>query len=90
MTTFTGRSSLNLPATVDPPPQLLNRTAVERAARGEHLEAVVIRRVVRAGDLYPGVATEMVDGEIERRRGHEADVRHLRARGLQAFGKRSG
>ncbi len=55
------------------------------------LEAIEIGGMVAAGDHHPGVRIViMVGGEIEHRRGHQAQVDHIAAAGPQALGHRLG
>ena len=65
--------------------QRLDVGAEERLLAHHHLEAVVVRRIVRAGDLDAAVGIEVVDGEIEHRRRRHADVGDVDAGGRQAF-----
>jgi hypothetical protein len=70
------------------PAQLLDVLAVDRAAGQHHLEAVVVLRVVAAGDLdargaaVPGARRGHV---IEHRRGDGADVDHVQPGRCQAL-----
>src|SRR5690606_23551182 len=48
-------------------------------AGDDDLEAVVVRRVVAAGEHYPGGAFQHVGGEVEYRGRHHADVADLAA-----------
>ena len=48
--------------------QLLDVGAEERLLAHHHLEAVVVGRIVRAGDLDAAVGVEVLDREIEHRR----------------------
>jgi len=57
-------------------------------ARHHHLEAVIVRRVVRAGNHDARVEAQMVHGEIEHRRRPEADARHVDAGGGKPFHQR--
>ena len=57
-------------------------------ARHHHLEAVIVRRVVRAGDHDARVEAQMVHGEIEHRRRPEADAGHVDAGGGKPFHQR--
>ena len=54
--------------------QLLNHLAVERGVPGAHLEAVVLRRVVAAGDHRQPVDRQGVRRVVDARRGDDADV----------------
>ena len=58
---------------------------------GQHdLDAVVLRRVVRAGEHGAGQRVEVVRGEIEHGRGNTADVDNIHAGGAQAGGQCRG
>ena len=54
--------------------ELLDLRAEHRAALQQQLEAVVVGRVVAAGDLDAAVDVEIVGREIEHRRGAHADL----------------
>ena len=59
--------------------------AAEDAARGEHhLEAVVVRRIVRAGHHDAAVGWELADGVVEQGRRPPADARDPHAGGNQS------
>ncbi len=53
---------------------LLDLIAEDRAAVQEHLEPVVVGRVVAPGDLDSALHAQRGDGEIEHRAGSDADV----------------
>ena len=63
--------------------QLLDLRAVQRLLAEHHLEAVVARRVVRAGDLQAAVGREMVHREIHHRGRAATDPKDLDAAALQ-------
>ena len=66
----------------------LDGVAGQGGALNNHLEAVVVRRVVAAGDHYAGVGVVVVvGGEIQHRGGHQAQIHHFAAAGLQAVGE---
>ena len=60
-------------------PERPDALAEERLARHHHLEAVVVGRVVRAGDHDARVEAQLVHGEIEHRRRPETDAGHIDA-----------
>ena len=62
--------------------------AVERAGRGQELEAVVVGRVVGAGDHDAGIGLEPVDCEIEHRGRAETDPDDVRAGARQTVDER--
>src|SRR5258708_6182761 len=64
--------------------QSLHRVAVQRLAADDHLQAVVVRRVVAAAHRDAAAATEMVRGEVNDRGRRHADVDRVRARGGDA------
>jgi hypothetical protein len=51
------------------------------------LEAVVVDRIVRRGRHDAADRVEVVDGEVDERRVHHADVDDVHAGGAQAFGE---
>src|SRR4051812_43797063 len=53
-------------------PELEDLLAVKRLASEHHLEAVELGRIVRSGDLEPGIGAERGDREVEGRRGESA------------------
>jgi hypothetical protein len=66
-----------------------DRFAVDRFAGQHHLEAVVVRRVVAAGDHDARArAFEHIGGEVDHRGGDHAEVDDVDAGGLQALGQR--
>ncbi|MNT39027.1 hypothetical protein D3C72_1752430 [compost metagenome] len=73
----------------DPLAQRLDLLAIDRLAGQHHLETVVVRRVVAAGDHDAGGRADAVDldvgGEVDHRGGDHADVDHVQAGGAQAF-----
>jgi len=75
---------------LDPRAQLLNGLGEERRAGDDHLEAVVIGRVVAAGDGDAASAAEVVGREIGHRRGDHADVDHVDAARADAGSERAG
>ncbi len=58
-------------------PDLLDLGAVERLGAQHHLEAVIVRRVVRAGDLQAAVGAQVMHGEVHHRRRPHADLQDL-------------
>jgi hypothetical protein len=58
----------------DQPVQLLDLLPVQRGRADAHLEAVVLGRIVRPGDLDPRHHRLMVEGPVQQRRGHDAHV----------------
>src|SRR6185436_18617732 len=54
------------------------------------LQPVVVGRVVAAGDGDAAAAAEVVRGEVGDRRRRHADVDHVGAGGIEAFGERLG
>ena len=54
--------------------QLLNLVAVNRLGAERELEAVVLRRVVRAGHLYAADHVEVIQRPVEQRRRHLSNV----------------
>ena len=59
--------------------ELLDLRAEHRAALQQHLEAIVIGRVVAAGDLDAAVDVEIMSREIEHRRGAHANQHDVHA-----------
>ena len=51
--------------------------AVQRVGAAKQLEAVVLRPVVAARDDHGAIGLEMVSGEVQHRRGNDADVQHV-------------
>ncbi len=72
------------------PAQLLDALAVERLLAPHHLEAVVIGRVVRAGDLDAAVGVQLMHREVQHRRRAAADLQHHGAGIDQAAADRVG
>src|SRR5512133_2489393 len=71
-------------ALLDDPAQLLDLLAVEGALPEAELEAVVLRRVVRPGDLTGAVdPRERVRREVDERRRHHAEVDDVAAGGAE-------
>ena len=62
------------------PIELLNLLAVNRLGAERELEAVVLGRIVRAGDLDAADDVEMVERPVQQRRRHHADVDDVDAR----------
>ena len=62
----------------------LNHLAVKRAGLERHFKAVIFGRVVRASDHDAGVGFTMFDGEVQHRRGAEADIFNVDADIIQA------
>ena len=69
--------------------QGLDQLAVQGLAAEHHLEAVVVRRVVAAGDRHARVATQLEGGEVGDRRRHAADVDDVDTGGADAVGQRA-
>ncbi len=67
-----------------------DRLAVDRFAGQHHLEAVIVRRIVAAGDHDAGRCVQHVGAEVDHRRGHYAQVDHVHAGCLQALRQRCG
>ena len=59
--------------------QALDRVAVDGLAAHHHLQTVVVRRVVAAGDGDARSGAELVGAVVDHRRGHHADVDHAHA-----------
>src|SRR5690606_15217997 len=59
--------------------------ARQRLAADHDLEAVVVRRVVAAGDGDAAAGVQVVGSEVHHRRRHHADVDDVAARLAQAF-----
>ncbi|MNE57183.1 hypothetical protein D3C80_1521330 [compost metagenome] len=59
-------------------------------AGDDDLEAVVVRRIVAAGDHHPAACAEHVGGEVQHRGRHHADVGDVAAAVLQAADQRAG
>ena len=59
--------------------QRLDVGAEERPPAQHHLDPVVVRRIVRAGDHHAAVARALVNGEVEHRGGTQADAEHVGA-----------
>ena len=71
-------------ALLDELAQLLDLGAVDGRLAAQDLEAVVLGRVVAAGDQHAAVGVEVEHREVEHRRGHDADVDDVDARRQQA------
>ena len=65
--------------------QVEDLLAVDRTLAQHHLDAVVVRRVVRAGDHDAGRRLAVAGGEIQHRRGAEPDPQHMQAAGDQTL-----
>ena len=63
--------------------------AVQRGAAQHHLQAVVLGRVVAAGDGHARATASQHRGEVHQRRGHHADVDHVHPGGTQPGRQRS-
>ena len=64
----------------------LDVAARERVARDDHLEPVVVRRVVAAGDHDAALRLELVCCEIAHRRRDRTDIDHVRPTRLNPIG----
>ena len=71
-------------------PQLLDGLTGKRLAGDHHLQSVVVRRIVTAGDHDAGAGLQFVRREIQHGRGHTSDVDHVDAASLQATTERLG
>ena len=60
--------------------ELLDLVAVQRLVPSAELEAVVLGRIVRAGDLDAADDVEVVQAPVEQRRRDDADVDDVDAR----------
>ena len=65
--------------------EFLHVLAIQGAAAHHHLEAVVLGRVVAAGDGHARTGLHGVRGEIHQRRGHLADIERIDALFQHAF-----
>ena len=72
------------------PAELLDPLAIERGLAEHHLEAVVARRIVRAGHLEAAVRVQVMDREVEHRRRSAADREHLDAARAKTVAQRLG
>ena len=63
--------------------------AVQRGAAQHHFQAVVLGRVVAAGDGHTRATAGQYRGEVHQRRGHHADVDHVHPGGTQPGRQRS-
>ena len=72
----------------DAAPQSLDFFSCEGVAGDDHLQTVVFPGVVAARHHHRAAAAEVVGGEISDRRGHHADVDHVRTGGVQAVHER--
>ena len=88
LTVFDAPGALRHAPGFNAPPEFLDRLAGERAAGDHHLDAVVIRRIVAAGEHDRAAAPEVVGREVSDRRGHHADIDNVRAACRDAFGER--
>ena len=70
--------------------QRLDGLARERLAADDDLEAVVVGRVVAAGDRHAGARAQRVGPVVHQRRGREPDVDDVAAGGAQALDQRVG
>jgi hypothetical protein len=68
--------------------QPLDGRAMHGLVPQHHLEAVIVRRIVRAGHHHPAVGGQVEDGEIEHRRGPEPDAQDLQPGRCQSFDQR--
>ncbi len=59
----------------------VNRPAARKARCHQHLEPVLIRRIVRTRHHDPAVGIRMISGKVKHRRGAKADPIHIHARG---------
>ncbi|EXI70623.1 MAG: hypothetical protein AW07_03953 [Candidatus Accumulibacter sp. SK-11] len=62
------------PVGVDAQPYSLDRLTGQRLATDDHLQSVIVGRVVAAGDGDAALAAEFVRREVHHRRRHAADV----------------
>ncbi len=69
--------------------ELLDGVKRQRLAADHHLQAVVVRRVVAAGDRDAAVATQLVGGEVGERRRYAADVDGIDASGHDPLHQRA-
>src|SRR6185437_306735 len=70
------------------PTETLDVGPEERLLLDHHLEAVVVRRVVRAGDHDPGIDLQREGGEIEHRRRPQPDAHDIAAAFRQTANER--
>ncbi|MCY1519386.1 hypothetical protein D9M68_541360 [compost metagenome] len=70
--------------------QRLHVIAVEGAPTHHHLEAVVLGRIVAAGDRHARARLHDVGGEVDQGRGHHPDVQGIHAAFQHAFLQRHG
>ena len=70
--------------------EVLDGIEGQRGAADDHLQAVVVRRVVAAGDRDAGVAAQFVGSEISQRGGHAADIDGVDAGGADAVHQGAG
>src|SRR5207249_4204038 len=75
-------------AALDARAQPLYIVAGERRRIDDHLEAVIVGRVVAARDHDAAAGLEMLRGEIGHWRDDHADVNHIDARGANPFAQR--
>ncbi len=67
---------------------VLNRLAMQSARAANAFEAVVLRRIVAAGDHDGAVRVQVLRGIIEHRRRHRADICNVAAHGPQTLDQR--
>ena len=70
--------------------EVLDGIEGQRGAADDHLQAVVVRRVVAAGDRDAGVAAQFVGSEISQRGRHAADIDGVDAGGADAVHQGAG
>ena len=68
--------------------QRLNMLAKQRLPGDDHFQAVVLGRIVAAGDRYTTVAAEVMRSKVGHRRGHAANIDHVHTGGANALGQR--
>ena len=69
--------------------QALDRLHRKRGAVDDHLQAVIVRRVVAACHRHCAAAAQVVGGKISQRRGGHADVEHVDAGRAYALHERT-
>jgi len=67
------------------PSDLLDVVPEEWLLLKDHLEAIIVRRIMRAGNLDAAIHIEMVTGEIQHRSRRHAEAHDINAAVLQAF-----
>ena len=70
--------------------QRLDGVAVDRLSGQHHLEAIVVGRIVAAGDHDAGLGVQHVGAEIHHGRGDDAEVDHVDAGVLQTLRQGAG